>query len=174
MNSLLDGLVGKGLFQKSILDHLYHHTLGDRPKISTLAARLLLLLSGGMLALATYETVVRGKEGALEVTEKYQSRLTDVNAKVQSILDSCVENFKDNMFKDLNTLLDTGRSDNYLVMEVSAFMRDKYDWLENFCLVFSDWQRTDQYICKGDCVQSLHLNGKRRLPTKTRSSEIYR
>lgn len=160
LNSLLDGMIGKGLFQRSILDHLYQETRGDRPNISALATRLLQLVSGGMVVLATYETVVRGKKGALEVTEKFHGRIADVSAKVQSVLETCVENFKDNMLNDLNAFLDTGRSHNCIVMEVSTFMRDKYDWLENFCLVFSDWQKIDQYYFSGDCVDSLHRKGK--------------
>lgn len=70
LNALLDGIARERHFQKSILDEFCNKTNGDRPKISSLATRLLQLVSGGMIVLATYEKVMRGKEGAKEETER--------------------------------------------------------------------------------------------------------
>lgn len=160
LNALLDGMAGERLFQKSILDEFYNKTNGDRPKLSSLAIRLLQLVSGGMMVLATYETVMRGKEGAKEETERYGSQLKEVYAKVQSVLDRCVANFEGNMFNDLNTFLDKGGDNRGLLGEVSDLMSDKYDWLENFCLVYNDLHGFDQHCFSGCRIDSLHRNGK--------------
>lgn len=160
LNTLLDGIAGTSLFRNSILDEVYNKTKGDRPKVSGVATRLLQLVCGGMMVIATYETVIRGKEGSKEITKLYESRFREVNAKVQSVIARCQDNFREHMFNDLNDFLDTGRKNEDLLGDISHFMSDKYDWLEIFCLVYNDLYGLDKHCFNGDRVDSLHRNGK--------------
>jgi len=160
LTALFDRMTGTCDFRNSILDEFYNDTKGDRPNISALAIRLLQLICGGMIVLATYETVMRGEKGAKEMTKPFDSRLKNVCSNVQSVLDRCVKNFRDNMLRDLNKKLDEGGSNMDLVTKISSFMHDKYDWLENFCLVYNDLLGSDKHWFDGDRVESLHHKGK--------------
>lgn len=160
LNALLNGVIGGKDFNSSILDELYDTTKGHRGKISALATKLMQLACGGLVVIATYETLVRGKEGAEEVIMPYESRLKKACSKVQSVLDNCVSKFHENMKSDLNGFLDKVGSNEALVTDMSKFMTVKYDWLENFCLVYNDLHGFDQHCFNGDRAESLHRNGK--------------
>lgn len=158
LDRLIEGITGNGAFRTSILDNFYEQTKGDRPKISAFATRLLQLVCGGMIVFATFETVMCGKECGKEISKKCETQLKEVFVKVQSIVDRCVSNYKENMLIDLNMLLDTGRGNDVLVTELTNLVRDKYDWLENYCLIFD--AKSGQYFVDGSCVESLNRNGK--------------
>lgn len=160
LDALLDGITGDGLFRKSILDNLYDQTNGDRQKIISLTNRLEQLVCGGMIVLATYETLMRGVEGAKAMTVRYSSRLKEVSVKIDSVIGGCVGNFEGNMVSDLNESLDKGGSNESIVTRLSRDMHDKYDWLENFCLVYNDLHGFDQHCFNGYRADSLHRNGK--------------
>lgn len=154
LDALLDGMTGK------VLDNLYERTQGDRHKIIALTNRLEQMVCGGMIVLVTFETLMRGVEGSKDMTTRYGSRLKEVSAKVQSVIDWCVKHFEGNMLSDLNDTLDKGGSNEVRVIELSEDMRVKYDWLENFTLVYNDLQGFDQHCFSGDRINSLHRNEK--------------
>lgn len=83
LDTLLDGIIGNGRFQKSILDHVDNETNGDRQKMSALAERLQMLVRGGMIVLVLYKTLTSGEDGAKKMEEQYSTRLNEANVKLQ-------------------------------------------------------------------------------------------
>lgn len=155
---ILNGVNGKG--QQSILDQLYDKTTGNRPLISARGTSLLQLICSGMIVVSTYDTTEYGKDGATAVIKNYNIQLNESRSKVESVLKKCTNEFKTNMLKDLNKQLDEGGSNGNLRTKISNLMRDKYDWLENFVLVYKDLYGPDKHCFKGNQVSSLRRSGK--------------
>lgn len=162
LETILVGMSGKSLLKtSSILDKFYYETGGHRSRILNLAHRLVVLVLYGKLVLTTYEEMMFGKEGVGDTTENFNRRLNETTDEFLSVHNRCVENFRENMLNDINMFLDTGRSNKDLVSEMSDFISDKYDWLQNFVLVYKDKYGFDTDTFNGSRVESLHRNGKR-------------
>src|SRR6218665_1083414 len=155
---ILNGVNGKG--QRPMLDTFYDKTGGNRPYISALGTRLLQLVCGGMIVVSTYDTAKHGVERAKAVIQNYNRQLNEARSKFQFILKKCVNEFKTNMLTDLNKELDHSRSNKDHATNISDLMRDKYDWLENFVIVYNDLHGSDKHYFNGKRVHSIHYKDK--------------
>lgn len=170
VKNLLDAIIGNG-----ILDNFYFKTEGNRPRVSAFATRLLQVAIGGMMVVSTYETRMRGRDEAEAVTERFYSLLREAHGKAQSVRNRCVENFQDNMLKDLNRKLDEGcYSNDCFVRRIHYFMNEKYDWLENVVVVYNDLHGYDKHTIGGYYVHSFHYRGKCAVVFYRRKGELPR
>jgi len=115
VRALKDGLIGKGMFQKSILDGLYSDTGGDRPKLKVMAARLVQLMTSGMMLVVIEESSKEGKEAGECFAEIYEGELREVLTSVPTEIQKCVTNFKVNLHEDLRKELNSGHNNNQSV-----------------------------------------------------------
>lgn len=161
LRSLLNRMSGTGILpSSSILDKYYDRVKGNRSKISDLAARLLQVASGGLLVISTYDTMVYGKKYADNATRDFYGQVVTARDVAQRVRKRCENNFKGFMLDELNTFLDKGGSNQDLVNQISYFMRYKYDFLENFVVVYNDMWGFNNHCFNGFRVDSLHRNGK--------------
>lgn len=78
MNSLTDGLRGKGLLGINIKDDHYTLTGGNLSKVRSLANELLDLVYGGFMVMCTYETLMHGESFAQQILSDYSEKLKHV------------------------------------------------------------------------------------------------
>lgn len=163
LNFILKGMCGislTGAIQRSLFDELYDKTGGDRPRISALGVRLLQLVFGGVMVITTCETMEYGEMAAKHEARPRSLRLKAAALKLKLVQDKCQFYFDRNMLNDLNKKLDEGGSNEQLATEISRLMSVKYDWLENFVLVYNDMWGFDKHTISGYRVESLHRNNK--------------
>jgi len=157
---IFSGMIGNEVLQGGILDKFYNKTGGDQPKIADLATRLLQVVCGGIIVVTTYDTMVYGEKFAAAISRSLYGRLNTTVNKVQDIIDKCAIKFRDNMINDLNKFLDEGGSNEDLATRISEFISVKYDWLENYVLVYDDMVGSDLHHIIGPIAHSFHRNGK--------------
>ena len=153
---LLNGVTGGGEFRNNIFETFYEHSWGDRPKTAKIGGRIIQLVSGGLMAQMTFETLQRGKEGADEIAEMFRGRLDDVNRSVRAAIDRCTDNFKVNMQHDIETVIEENhtQSNTDILHVLSGKLSEKYDWLRLDCMVCNK-KGIDEQALDGSWIDKL-------------------
>lgn len=85
--------------------------------------------------------------------------MEEIEKKIQSVFDKCKNEITQNMVKDLNEALDSNVQNEDAVNSLSALVSEKYDWLENYCIICDESIHLN-YCFVGNHVKSLERNGK--------------
>lgn len=161
VDNLIEGLRDEGTLQTNILDLYYAHTGGHLQKVKSLANELLQLVYGGFIVIYTYENMTHGKTYAKTFFNKYHDLMEEVNKNIQNVFGKCNNNFRENMMRDLNEILDSCVSNREAVNSLSSLMTEKYDWLENYCVVSKECKYMDYcFKRKENFVSSSGRNGR--------------
>ena len=161
IQTLINGLTGRGEFRNDILQSFYEHSWGDRPKLARLGGRLVQLVCGGLMAQMTYETLKRGKGAAQEVADMFQGDLDKINISIRTAIDLCTKNFKINMEHDVEKVLEENHSgkNTLIIHALSGVLSEKYDWLRLYCMV-SDNKGIDENTLGGSWIGKLNYFDK--------------
>ena len=156
--SALKALINKFTSGSSCwLDIFYESTNGHWPKVKTVIVKILSLIVGALIATALSETCRGGK--AAGSLQPYRGQMEAIEKKIQSVFDKCKSEFKANMLKDLEDVLDLNVSNDTAVYHLNALMSHKYDWLVAQCNV-CDESINLNYCCLKNHVKVLERNGK--------------
>ena len=105
VSTLLDGITGQGDFRVDILQLIYTQCNGSRPDVMRMAGRFVQLLTGGMITLLTYETLVRGEQSAKQLEEAmYADRFKEAEQCYKQVMQRCVDESKENMARDVDNI----------------------------------------------------------------------
>ena len=167
VDSLLDGMTaGPDSFDGNILKTVYEQTGGDRPKIMRMAGRLITLLLGGMTALMVYESLANGRKSALDLEQKiYEGRMEKVETSMSSVIEKCTLDYIINIEADIDRIIadEHSKSNNDIVQILKNKLKEKYDWLAVFCVVYNDMNGDDSHFMCGyheQIIEKLHCHGK--------------
>ena len=137
MSTLLDGITGQGDFRVDILQLIYIQSNGSRPVVMRMAGRFVQLLTGGMITLLTYETLVRGKQSAKQLEEAiYADRLKEAEQCYKQVIQRCVDESKENMARDVDNTCAREQQFEDLLKDISDTLTRKYDWLQFQCVAY--------------------------------------
>jgi len=160
IRALRDGLIGKEMFQKSILDGLYSETSGDRPKLTAMAARLIQLMISGMMLVVVVKSYKEGKEGGERFARIFPGELLEVQASVTTEIQRCVDNFEENLKEDLRKELLAGDKNEQIVQRLMKKIEVKYDFKEMVVLIYNDIAGFEKHKFGGPGVDILHFHGR--------------
>ncbi len=155
MNTLLDGITGKGDFRVDILQLIYEQTSGSRPGVMRMAGRLVQLLSGGMTTLLTYETLMRGRQSAEELAvAMYADRLQEAEQCYKNVIQRCVDESKENMATDVDIICEGEHQLEDVPKVICEKLAGKYDWLQFQCMV----HKNGVVLCHGSRIEKCRYD----------------
>jgi len=160
VRALRNGLIGKEMFQKSILDELYSMTGGDRPKLGAMAARLIQLMICRIILVVAVEGFKERKDVLERYAEIYSRELLEVQASVTTEIQRCVDNFEVNLEEDLRQELMTGDKNGESSERLMKKIEAKYDFKEMVVLIYNDSLTGYELSFKGCAVYIHDLNAK--------------
>uniref|UniRef100_A0A667WYQ4 Rapunzel 5 n=1 Tax=Myripristis murdjan TaxID=586833 RepID=A0A667WYQ4_9TELE len=133
LDSLYNAVMGKGLSGESVLDVMKSHAAGDRGLLEDFCVRLMNLLMKGVAALLGHCALNQemSAERAKEKAEEWRSKLKDVELKMKSTIESCMEAFPEHAEEDTQCLfVEKGEKDPAgTAKELLEFLKKKYDWV---------------------------------------------